>query len=218
MNWDRELAGVIDHTILKPSATERDVLMACDEAVRYGFACLVVAPFYLPVAVSRLQGSRAKVCTVVSFPFGAHMPMAKADEARRYINAGAEEIDAVMNIGAFLSGEHNVVQEEIKGLAAVCRDRAVFKFIIETAYLSPEQISTAAKLAGEFGVDLVKTSTGHAERGATTDDVRIIRVAVGDSVGVKASGGIKTAAFARELLEAGATRLGCSASVRVVSQ
>jgi deoxyribose-phosphate aldolase len=212
----RELAFVIDHTVLRPSATERDVLSACDQATEYGFASLVVAPFYLPLIVPRLERSSVKPCTVVSFPFGAHMPLGKVDEARRYVGAGAGEIDVVMNIGAFLSGQRNVVEEEIKGLAEVCRGRAMFKLIIETAYLNAEQIAQATELAIEFGADFVKTSTGYAERGVTLEDIRTIKAVAGDRIGIKASGGIRTADFARELLDAGATRLGCSASVQIV--
>ena len=216
MNWDRELAGVIDHTVLRPSTSEQDVLRACDEAIEYGFACVVVSPFYLPLIVERLEHSPVKSCTVVSFPFGAHLPMGKVEEARRYVAAGAQEIDAVINIGAFLSRQYHVVEEEIKGLVEACRNRSIFKLIIETAYLDAKQISTATELAIRYGVNFVKTSTGYAERGVTLEDVAAIKGVAGDRIGIKASGGIKTGQFARALLDAGATRLGCSTSLEII--
>lgn len=216
MNWDRTLAAAIDHTNLRADATDGDIEKACDEAIQYGFSSVVVQPFYLPMVVERLQGSPVKPCSVVSFPFGANMPLVKHEEARRLIGAGAIEIDAVMNIAAFRSGHHEFVEEEIKGLASVCRDGTVFKLIIETAFLDEGQIIEAARLAMRFGADFVKTSTGFASRGATVGDIEGIKSVVGDRVGIKASGGIKTQHFARELLDAGATRLGCSASLDVI--
>ena len=216
VSWDQELASVIDHTILEASATERDVLRACDDASDFGFASLVVSPFYLPLILERLEDSQVKCCTVVSFPSGAHMPLGKVDEARRYVAAGAQEIDVVMNIGAFLSGQINVVEEEIKGLVQVCRGRSLLKLIIETAYLDPEQIAAATEMAIEHGVDFIKTSTGFAGRGVTLEDVTAIKTVAGNRIGIKASGGIKTGELARALLGVGATRLGCSASLEVI--
>ena len=213
---DRALAGAIDHTVLSAAAGERDILQACDDALRWGFSSVVVSPFYLPVTIERLAGSSVNACTVVSFPLGAHMPMEKAEEARRYVAAGAQEIDAVMNIGAYLSGERHVVEEELKGLVRACQDRAALKFIIETAYLDSRQIEELTTMVIERGVDFVKTSTGFASRGVTLEDVQTIKRVAGDRIGIKASGGIKTADFARSLLAAGATRLGCSSSLQIV--
>jgi len=213
---DRVLAGVIDHTVLGAAASESDIVQACADALEWEFSSVVVSPFYLPMAIERLAGSRVNACTVVSFPFGAHMPMAKAEEARRYVAAGAQEIDAVMNIGAYLSGERHVVDEELKGLVRACEDLAALKFIIETAYLDSGQIEELTTMVVERGVDFVKTSTGFASRGVTLQDIKTIKRVAGDRIGIKASGGIKTADFARSLLAAGATRLGCSASLQIV--
>jgi deoxyribose-phosphate aldolase len=216
MEWDRGLAGFIDHTVIKASTTEDDVLRACKDAVRYGFASVVVSPFYLPLIAERLRGSLVKTCTLVSFPLGAHAPEDKAEATRRYIGWGAQEIDVVMNVGAFLSGQHNVVEKEIISMASVCRGRAVFKLIIETGCLDERQIATATKLAVEHGADYVKTSTGFGGRGVTLMDVTIIKGVAGDKIGIKASAGINTPETARELLDAGATRLGSSASLDVI--
>ena len=216
MSWDRALAAAIDHTVLGADASDRDIELACDEAILYGFSSLVVHPFYLPTIVDRLHGTSVSPCSVVSFPFGAHMPLVKREEARRLIGAGAVEIDAVMNIAAFRSGHREFIEEEAKGLASVCQGAAVFKLIIETAYLDDRQIADAAQLAMEFGADFVKTSTGFASRGVTVRDIEVIKSVVGDRMGIKASGGIKTQPFARELLDAGATRLGCSSSLGVI--
>jgi deoxyribose-phosphate aldolase len=216
MEWDRGLAGFIDHTMIKVSTTEGDVLRACTDAVHYGFASVVVSPFYLPLIAERLQGSLVKTCTLVSFPLGAHAPEDKAEAARRYIDWGAQEIDVVMNVGAFLSGQHNVVKKEVASVASVCRGRAVFKLIIETGCLDERQIATATGLAVEHGADYVKTSTGFGGRGATLMDVIIIKRVAGDKIGIKASAGITTPETAHALLEAGATRLGCSASLDVI--
>ncbi|MDH3217111.1 MAG: deoxyribose-phosphate aldolase [Candidatus Krumholzibacteria bacterium] len=218
MNWDRLLATAIDHTVLKADATESDVRAACADSQKYGFASLVVSPYYLPLAVSLLENSPVRSCTVVSFPLGAQEPSAKVDDTTRLLDAGAREIDVVMNIGAFLSGEHQVLVDEIAGIAEVCTERAVFKLIIETAYLSKVQITQATNAAVANGANFVKTSTGYAKRGVTLDDIRIIKSAAHSRIGIKASGGIRTAEFAHALLEAGATRLGCSESVEVVQQ
>ena len=216
MEWDHTLAGFIDHTAIKVTTTEEDVVVACKNALDYGFASVVVAPFYLPLIAERLCGGVVKTCTIVSFPLGAHAPEDKAGAADRYIKLGAKELDVVMNVGAFLSGRRDVVEEEITSIARVCRRRAVFKLIIETACLSKGQIAAATRLAVEHGADYVKTSTGFGSGGATVEDVEAIRDAVEGKIGIKASGGIGTPEIAHKLLEAGATRLGCSASLDVI--
>ena len=170
----------------------------------------------LPLIAERLQGSFVKTCTLVSFPLGAHAPEDKAEAARYTINRGAQEIDVVMNVGAFLSEQHDVVEKEIKSVARVCRGRAVFKLIIETGCLDVGQIAAATELAVEHGADYVKTSTGFGSGGATVEDVEVIRDVVEGKIGIKASGGIGTPEIAHKLLEAGATRLGCSASLDVI--
>jgi deoxyribose-phosphate aldolase len=216
VDWDRGLAPFIDHTVIKATATEGQVLGACEDAIRYGLASVVVSPFYLPLIAERLRGSLVKTCTVVSFPLGAHAPEDKVEAAHRYIRDGAQELDVVMNVGAFLSGRQDVVKKEISGLAGACRGQAVFKLIIETALLDERQIAAATELAVVHGADYAKTSTGFGARGATVEDVQIIKRVAGDRIGIKASGGIKTPEAARALLDAGATRLGCSATLKVI--
>lgn len=216
MEWDRTLAGIIDHTVIRVTTTEEDVMEACRVALDYGFASVVVAPFYLPLVAERLRGVVVKTCTIVSFPLGAHAPEDKAKAVDRYIGCGAQEVDVVMNVGAFLSERRDVVEKEIKDIARVCRKRAVFKLIIETACLNMEQIAAATRMAVEHGADYVKTSTGYGGGGATVEDVQVIRDIAKGRIGIKASGGIATAEAARALVKAGATRIGCSASLDVI--
>lgn len=217
-SWDRALAKVIDHTVLGASADESQVRAACDAARRYGFATVVAAPEFLRVLVRSLGGSGVRVCTVVSFPSGEDTPEGKVAAARRLIERGADELDVVMNVGAYLNGRRDLVRGEVEKLAALCRKRSVLKLIIETAKLTSDQIADAARLAADGGVDFIKTSTGTAARGVTVEDVTIIRRAIGEKARIKASGGIRTAAFARELLAAGADRLGCSASLDIIAE
>jgi deoxyribose-phosphate aldolase len=216
MEWDRKLAGFIDHTVIKVTTTEEDVHRACKEALCFGFAGVVVSPYYLPLIVEPLRDSFVKTCTTVSFPLGAHVPEDKAEAADRYIRSGAQELDVVMNVGAFLSGRTDIVRKEILSIARVCRGRAVFKLIIETGCLGAGQIAEATRMAVRHGADYVKTSTGFGDRGATVTDVEIIKDVAGDEIGIKASGGITTPKNARALLEAGATRLGCSQSLDII--
>jgi deoxyribose-phosphate aldolase len=215
-SWDEELTAVIDHTVLGEAASEIDVRTACEQARHYKFAAVVVAPHYLPVIVRTLGGSGVHVCSVVSFPSGRLAPAAKASEASELIQGGADEIDAVMNVKAYLDGNTDVVREEIERIRVACGKRAVFKFILETSELNPEQIAEVTQFAVDGGVDFVKTSTGRAARGASVDDVRIISDAAGGRTRIKAAGGIRNADFARELLAAGASRLGCSASLDII--
>jgi deoxyribose-phosphate aldolase len=217
MHWDQDLASRIDHTLLTPTATSEDVRRACEASTQFGFAALVVHPYYVPMVARELQSTPVRVCSVVAFPFGAENDTQKAAASQHLIDAGAGEIDVVMNIGAFLSGDEAMVSREIASVVKACRrGRVVLKLIIETAYLSGLQIERAARLGVDGGVDFVKTSTGYGPRGASVDDVQRIRRVTGDAAGVKASGGIRTRKFALELLAAGATRLGCSTSLELV--
>jgi deoxyribose-phosphate aldolase len=216
--WDKELAGYIDHTNLKPHAIESDVVELCREVKTYGFKAAVVSPIYVPLAVEELAENKANVCTIVSFPLGAQFVGVKVEEASVAIESGTQEIDMVMNIGAFLSGRFDTVEEEVRRVSEVCKARAVLKVIIETAYLDPAEIERATEIVVTGGADFVKTSTGFAPSGARVEDVRIMKATAGDLAGIKAAGGIRTHAFAWELIEAGATRLGCSTSIDVVTR
>jgi len=218
-SWDKDLAATIDHTMLSPTTTDADVQRVCEETARYGFAAVVVPPVYVLPAVNALAALRSPtpVCSVVSFPLGFHSAPAKVDEAKRVIDSGATEVDMVMNIGAFLAGYQMAVRSEVESVVSACEGRAVVKLIIETAYLDDVGIVSATKIGVESGVDFVKTSTGFAGRGASENDVTLIRSACGGKVGIKAAGGIRDRQFAWKLIETGATRLGCSASVDVVS-
>jgi deoxyribose-phosphate aldolase len=215
-SWDKTIARVIDHTVLGAAVNEEHVARACEEARHYGFATVVAPPEFLRAMVRGLGGSGVRVCTVIAFPDGEGTPEDKVAAAKRLISRGADELDVVMNVGAFLGGRIEVVTEEIARLAEVCRKRAVLKLIIETPKLDAQQIVAAARLAADGGVDFVKTGTGTAGRGVTVEDVTLIRDAVAGKARIKASGGIRTAAFARELLDAGAHRLGTSASLQIL--
>jgi deoxyribose-phosphate aldolase len=210
---DAQLAGMIDHTILKSSTTEADVERVCSEAQKYGFAAVVVPPSFVGTAADMTGRSGPAVCSVAGFPFGWETQAEKLRQAESLLTAGAVEVDVVMNIGAFLSGRTDLVEAETRALADLLSGNAVFKLIIETAYLDDDGIRRAALLGAGAGADFIKTSTGFAPRGATPGDVRIIASAVGKDVGVKAAGGIRTRVEADVLVAAGATRLGCSVSV-----
>ena len=215
--WNKELARIIDHTVLKPGATEEDVRCACREACVYRFAAVVVPPCYVSLAVAETGGKGIPVGSVVSFPFGWDTREEKLQQTEALLRAGADEIDVVMNISMFLSGRHDVVEKETRDIMTLCKGRAVVKLIVETACLSSSQIALASSLGVEAGVDFIKTSTGFSNRGATVEDVRIIKSTVGDRAGIKAAGGIRSREQAESLVLAGATRLGCSASIQVIS-
>jgi len=216
-NWDKQLARIIDHTILRPDATEDDIRRVCREACDYRFAAVVVPPCYVPLAVRATGGKGIRICSVVSFPFGWDAMEHKLQQTEALLKAGVDEIDVVMNITRFLSGDHAVVRKEAAEITALCGSEVAVKLIIETACLSEREIALAASLGVEGGARFIKTSTGYARRGATVDDIRVIKAAVEERAGIKAAGGIRTRAQAEALVQAGATRLGCSASVDVVS-
>ena len=213
---DSRLAGLIDHTILKSSAGEADVEKICSEAMRYGFAAVVVPPSFVRMAVDIVGRGGPAVCSVAGFPFGWEPLGDKLQQVETLLSSGVSEIDVVMNVGAFLSGRRNVVENETKALSDMLSGNALFKLIIETAYLDEDAIRQAALLGAAAGADFIKTSTGFAPRGATPDDIRIIASVVGKEAGIKAAGGIRTRGQAEELIAAGATRLGCSASVAII--
>lgn len=211
-----QLAGMIDHTLLAATAGRADIERLCAEARQFGFATVCVNPHWVPIAAEQLSGSSVGIATVVGFPLGASRSAVKATEALDAIEAGATEIDMVLNIGAFKSGDRAAALRDVKTVADACKSRAALKVIIETCYLTDEEKKDASLLCQEAGADFVKTSTGFGSAGATVEDIALIRAAVGPDMGIKASGGIRDAAFARKLVEAGATRLGASASVAIV--
>jgi deoxyribose-phosphate aldolase len=212
------LAAAIDHTLLKPSATRREIEVLCDEAARYGFASVCVNPAYVPLCAERLRLTNVKVCTVVGFPLGANKPEVKAFEAERAVADGAREVDMVANVGALKSADLETVDRDIRGVVTACGRTAVLKVIIEAALLTDDEKVAVCAIAKRAGADFVKTSTGFGPGGATAHDVRLMRSVVGSEMGVKAAGGIRDLATAREMIEAGADRIGASASVKIVSE
>ncbi len=213
-----ELARYIDHTLLKPDAKEGDIIKLCKEALEYKFASVCVNASHVKLAYSFLQGTEVRVCTVVGFPLGATTKETKAFEASQAIENGAAEIDMVINIGALKSGKLDAVKEDIREVAGVCKDKALLKVLIETCLLTDEEKVTACLLSMEAGADFVKTSTGFSVGGATAEDIKLMRRTIGPDMGVKASGGIRNLESALKMIEAGASRIGASASVSIVNE
>lgn len=215
-----QLAGLMDHTILKPEATETDVLRLCREARDNAFCSVCVNPVWVPLVARELAGSSVKVCSVVGFPLGATLTTVKANETARVIELGAQEVDMVLNVGALKSGQRQLVGYDLFAITQLCRTHnVVSKVILETCLLTHEEKILACQLCIEAGANFVKTSTGFSTGGATVDDVRLISAQVkGARLGVKASGGIRTLADALAMLEAGATRLGVSAGVKILAE
>jgi len=215
-----QLVRLIDHTLLRPEATSADIEKLCEEARRYKFFSVCLNPTYVKQARTLLRGSPVKVCCVVGFPLGAQPPEIKALEARRATREGAAEIDMVINIGALKSKDDELVFKDIRGVVEVCKEsRAVSKVILETVLLSDEEKVRGCQLAMRAGADFVKTSTGFSGRGATVEDVALLASTVAPRrLGVKAAGGIRTYADVVKMIQAGATRVGCSASVKIVEE
>jgi len=214
---DPAIAGLIDHTILKADATRSEVVKVCREAREYGFASVCVNSYWVPLVRAELAGSLVKVCTVVGFPLGAASTEAKAAEAAAAIRAGAQEIDMVINIGALRGGDLDAVREDIAEVVRISHcGGAIVKVILETALLDDSQKAVACTLCKLAGADFVKTSTGFSTSGATAQDVGLMRSVVGPGMGIKASGGIRTLDDLKAMTAAGATRIGASASVKIV--
>ena len=213
------VAGLIDHTLLKPDATQAEIETLCREAREYSFATVCLNPTWVPLAARLLRGSPVGVCTVVGFPLGATTADVKQYETRRVIFDGATEVDMVINVGALKSGDVRTVQLDIEAVADACRAAGVVsKVIIETALLTDEEKVTACTLAKAAGATFVKTSTGFAKHGATPADVALMRRVVGAQMGVKAAGGVRDLSGAEEMVRAGATRIGASAGVKIVQE
>ena len=218
-NVPADVAKLIDHTLLKAEATYAEIDKLCDEAAKFGFASVCVNPLYVKRCAERLKGATAKVCTVIGFPLGATPREIKALEARRAIRDGASEIDMVIAVGALKSGDHRYVYDDILIVAEAARDGgALLKVIIETCFLTDEEKVAACVLAKRARADFVKTSTGFGKGGATAHDIALMAKAVEYKLGVKASGGVKNAADARQLIAAGATRIGASVGVKIAQE
>lgn len=211
-------AAAIDHTVLRPDAKESEIDTVCDEAAEYGFASVCVNPVFVERCRRRLEGSSVKTCTVIGFPLGATLPDVKAFEARRAQDAGAEELDMVIPVGLLKSGRHDLVQADIGAVVAARDAGHVVKVIIETCLLTDDEKRAACRLSVAAGADYVKTSTGFSTGGATVADVALMREEVGPAIGVKASGGVKDFETMQRMVEAGATRIGASAGVRIVKE
>jgi deoxyribose-phosphate aldolase len=213
------LASLIDHTLLKPDATEDQIRKLCAEAAEYRFATVCIEPTWVRLSAQLLSGSGVGVCTVAGFPLGANTPDVKTYETRRALFDGATEVDMVINIGALKSKDYRTVEEDILGVVRACREGgALSKVIIEAAFLTREEKIKASTLAAAAGADFVKTSTGFGPGGATAEDVALMREVVGEKVGVKAAGGVRDRLTAEEMVAAGANRIGASAGVRIVQE
>lgn len=211
------IAAVIDHTLLKPDVTERDIELLCYEAKLYGFAAVCVNSVFVPLATELLRATNVRVCTVVGFPLGASLPQVKVYETQQALDYGAQEIDMVLHIGALKNRNLIAVYEDISDVAAICHAvDAICKVILETALLTDEEIVIGCQIARRAGADFVKTSTGFSTGGATVEHIRLMREVVGTGMGVKASGGVRTFEDAQAMIEAGANRIGASAGVTLV--
>jgi deoxyribose-phosphate aldolase len=214
---DKSLAHTIDHTLLKPDATQDQIAQLCFEARKFGFASVCVNPAHVKLCAELLKGSGVPVCTVIGFPLGATPTDVKVFEAQQAIREGASELDMVINVGALKSRDYELVRGDIAAVARACHaGNAILKVIIEATFLTDEEKVIACQLAKVAGADFVKTSTGFGPSGATPEDVALMRRVVGPSMGVKAAGGIRTYADAQKMIAAGASRIGASASVKII--
>ena len=213
------VAALLDHTLLKPEATDAQVMQHCQEALEFGFACVVTNPCWTALVHSHLQGSPVKTAAVVGFPLGASLMTSKREEADELLRLGARESDMVLNIGALRSGNRKLVQQDIRAVVDVAHAAgALVKVILETCLLTLEEKILASELSIAAGADFLKTSTGFSTGGATVHDVGLLRGVAGNRCEVKASGGIRTLADVRKMVEAGATRIGTSASVAILRE
>jgi deoxyribose-phosphate aldolase len=215
--FDTAIAALIDHTLLRPDATASDIRKLCQEARQYSFASVCVNPYWVSLAAADLEGSPVKVCTVVGFPLGANSTAIKAAETEAATLAGAQEIDMVLNIGELRGENYEAVRRDIEAVVlAAHRANAIVKVILETALLDDHQKAMACTLAKLAGAEFVKTSTGFSTHGATVHDLALMRQVVGPEMGVKASGGVRSLDDLKKMVSAGATRIGSSASVKII--
>lgn len=212
----KEIAKMIDHTLLKAEATKDQIEQLCAEAKEYQFASVCVNPTWVAYASELLKGTGVDVCTVIGFPLGANTPETKAFETTNAIENGATEVDMVINIGALKNGDDSLVEKDIQAVVNAAKGKALTKVIIETSLLTEEEKVRACKLAVSAGTDFVKTSTGFSTGGATFDDIALMRKTVGPTIGVKASGGVRSAEDAKNMIDAGATRIGASSGIAIV--
>jgi deoxyribose-phosphate aldolase len=216
---EADIARLIDHTLLKPDATREQITRLCEEAAQHCFASVCVNPWYVSLVAELLRGSAVKVCTVVGFPFGATLPQVKIYEAEEVTKQGAQEVDMVINIGALKSKQDDIVESDIRGVVETShRSGAICKVILEMALLTPDEKVRGCVASKNAGADFVKTSTGFGPGGATAEDVALMRAVVGREVGVKAAGGVRSLEDLQKMVAAGATRIGASASVRILEQ
>ena len=212
------IASIIDHTVLKPTTTLIDVKKICEEADRFQFASVCIPPYFVSEAATLLKNSNSVVCTVIGFPFGYAATAAKAAEMEQAITDGARELDMVINLAALKNGDHQFLHDELAWLSRITQQNGrILKVIIESGILSNEEVAACCEILKNYPLQFVKTSTGYAEKGASVAAVQLMRRHLPSTIGIKASGGIKTFSFARELVQAGATRLGCSASVAIIN-
>lgn len=211
----QELAKMIDHTILKPEATEVEIMQLCKEAIEYGFASVCINPSMVKKAAEILEGSEVKVCTVIGFPLGATTTEVKAFETEQTIKDGATEVDMVINVGKLKENNLEYVKSDIAAVVNAAKGKALTKVIIESCLLTDEEKVTVCTIAKEVGADFVKTSTGFSIGGATKEDIKLMRETVGPNIGVKASGGVRSNEDAMTMIENGATRIGASASIAI---
>ncbi len=212
------IAGMIDHTALKPETTKAQIEKLCSEAKEYGFASVCVNPCYVGLCSRLLKDSKIKVCTVIGFPLGATTSAVKAAEAAEAIRNGAAEVDMVINVGAIKLGDLDYVKEDIEAVVQAAKGKALVKVILETCLLTDEEKKISCRICKEAGADFVKTSTGFSTGGATVEDIKLMRDMVKPLLGVKASGGIRDYETAKAMVEAGASRIGASASVAIANK
>lgn len=212
-----ELARMIDHTLLKPDATQEMIDKLCEEAKEYQFASVCVNPYWVKRSFEHLGATNVKVCTVIGFPLGATTKEVKAYETAKTIEDGATEVDMVINNGALKSKQYDVVEEDIRAVVEAAKGKALVKVILETGLLTDEEKVKACELSKKAGADFVKTSTGFGHGGATYEDIKLMRETVGPEMGVKASGGVRDFEGAMQLIEAGATRIGASSGIAILN-
>lgn len=213
----KNIANMIDHTVLKAFSSREDVIKVCNEAKEHGFFSVCINPTHIELAKKELEGSNVKVCTVIGFPLGANTSEVKAFETKDAIAKGAHEVDMVINIGALKDKNYDLVYNDIKAVVDAANKEALVKVIIETCYLTDEEKKIACELSVKAGADYVKTSTGFGTGGSTPQDIKLMRDVVGPNVGVKASGGVRTTEDAVKVIDAGASRIGASASISIAT-